>query len=283
MAGCPAAITGGNNQMMWLSNLTWPLVGPWSTVDQQMKFFFANSAHPFRILQETIERQLSPGSSVLEIGCGRDARMLQKLVGKARFLYGIDIESFRVDNPAVILLRENVCSMKSIPNATIDLVYSKSVMEHVDDVVMAYAEINRVLSPGGKCIILTPNLLDYASIISCLVPNRYHPGLVHALEGRKVGDVFPTFYRSNTKRRIYMLAAQTGFRVSEFSYLGQYPNYLTFSRSLFWVGCLYERMIGKLPSLRFLRGWILSVLEKKATREDDSERASSPPPSHAHF
>jgi SAM-dependent methyltransferase len=141
-------------------------------------------------------------------------------------------------------------------------------MEHVEDVQRAYGEIHRVLKPSGCYIFLTPNLFDYASIVSSLVPNRYHPTIVHWVEGRKPENTFPVFYRSNTKSHIKKLATQAGFKVEQLHYLGQYPNYLTFNRALFWIGCVYEAAISRIPPLHFLRGWILCVLRKKIPSED---------------
>jgi SAM-dependent methyltransferase len=237
---------------------------PWSPVDRQIKAFFGGSPHPFQILRHAIDARLSPQSAVLDIGCGREAKMLRRLIGKAGQLYGVDLECLdAIDAPGLIFARESVCDMRSVPDASIDLAYSKAVMEHIDDVAAAYAEIQRVLRPGATYVFLTPNLFDYASLASLVVPNAWHPPLVKMLEGRKPEDVFPVYYRSNTRRQIRSLAANAGFEVSEFQYLGQYPSYLAFNRPLFWLGCVYGKAIAKLPGLGCLLGWILCVLEKR--------------------
>ena len=51
---------------------------------------------------------------------------------------------------------------------------------------------------GGRWIFLTPNRWDYVSIISRLVPNRFHGKVVHLTTGREEDDVFPVVYESNS-------------------------------------------------------------------------------------
>lgn len=120
--------------------------------------------------------------------------------------------------------------------------------------------MRRILKPGGHFICLTPNLFDYASLLAILVPNSLHPHLVHWTEGRAKSDVFPTYYRSNTRAAITRLARNNGFELAEFRYLGQYPSYFAFSALLFRLGAYYEILLRRHPRLHFLRGWIFADL-----------------------
>jgi SAM-dependent methyltransferase len=136
-------------------------------------------------------------------------------------------------------------------------------MEHIKNVGAAYSEINRVLKPGGKYIFLTPNALDYASIVAYLVPNRFHARVAGMTEGREETEVFPTFFKSNTYRRISKMAGSNNFELTHFEYLGQYPCYLLLSKTLFYLGSRYEKFLESHRRLHFLRGWILCVLSKR--------------------
>ncbi len=237
------------------------MVWPWSPIQQQLNFFFPPNTHPYALLRQAIDREIRPTSTVLDVGCGRTASELRALQGKARKLYGIDIVEFTDTPEGTDLIR---CGIEDIPlkDDAVDLVYSRAVMEHVENVQDAYREIFRVLKSGGCYIFITPNIYDYASIISSIIPNRWHPSIVKFAEGRDKSDVFPTFYRSNRRKRVLDLAARAGFEVQELGYVGQYPNYLMFSRPLFFLGCVYATLLRKASILAFLQGWLFCILRK---------------------
>lgn len=238
------------------------MIGPFSSVQDQIAHFFPDETHPYRVLDRRIAAEIKPDDSVLEIGCGRTAPCLQRLRGKAGKLYGLDLVDFSVQFDDLTLLNESVADMKSIPDNAIDLSYSRSVMEHVEDTRAAYKEIARILKPGGRYVFLTPNRYDYASIIASIVPNRFHSGIVRRTEGREEADTFPTFYRSNSFTQIQRLARSAGLEVLELARLGQYPAYLQFSRPLFWLGCLYEKGLSKSKMLDCLKGWLICTVRK---------------------
>lgn len=236
-----------------------PLFEP---ISHQIDRHFPPETHPYRVLEAKIHEHLTDDKAVLDIGCGRSAPNLMRLVGKASVLHGVDLVAFRTKHPQLHLHSGSVTQMPFLSTDTIDLAYSRSVMEHVADPAAAFREVYRVLRPGGRYIFLTPNFYDYGSLIAHLVPNAWHPKIVHWATGREEEDVFPTFYRANTRRQIARLARAAGLEIEQFSYLGQYPAYLLFSRPLFWVGSAYERIIRSVPGLDVLQGWILCVVRK---------------------
>jgi SAM-dependent methyltransferase len=228
--------------------------------------YFPPQTHPYRIFQQTILEHVQPCHTVLEIGCGRAAPDLIRLKGRASALIGIDVVDFEIADPELLLLKVDVCHMSPLASGSVDLCYSRSVMEHIEDVETAYAEISRVLRIGGRCIFLTPSAWGYASIVARLVPNRFHASAVKASEGRSKEDVFPTYYRSNTFRSIRRIAGVTSFGVDYLGYLGQYPSYLTFNLTLFRIATQYERFLERHQRLHALRGWILCMLSKRESR-----------------
>jgi ubiquinone/menaquinone biosynthesis C-methylase UbiE len=177
---------------------------------------FPPQTHPFRIFEQTILNWLRPNDTVLDIGCGRQVPNLSRFKGRASVLIGIDVVEFEISDPDLVLLTSSICDMRSIATNSIDLAYSRSVMEHIRDVEAAYAEVYRVLKPGGRYIFLTPNLWDYASLIACVTPNVLHGKIVRWTEGRAEEDTFPTFYKSNTHRRIAQLAEQSFLSIRQF-------------------------------------------------------------------
>jgi len=226
--------------------------------------YFGNDKHPYRIFEEQVESLLTPRATLLDVGCGRTAPVLRKFAGRAGRLVGIDVIEFE-NTPGDLELHRGDAANINLPSGSVDVIMARSVMEHLTDPVGAFREMHRVLAPGGSLVFLTANLWDYASIIARIVPNSWHPKIVQHVEGRAPEDVFPIAYRCNTRRAIRRLAATTGFEISRFDYLGQYPGYFMFNGPLFLLATGYEKLLQRVPALSFLRGWILAVLVRKAT------------------
>ena len=229
--------------------------------ERLLEKYFGKQPHPYRIFEDEIERRLLPEHSLLDAGCGRGAPVLLKFRGRARRLVGVDLVDFESNIPGLLLQKGDLGHM-DVESGSIDLVISRSVMEHVADPRQVYTEIHRCLRPGGYFIFLTPNLWDYASIIAKFVPNRLHPTIVARTEGRAPEDVFPVCYLTNTRRAVRRWARDTGFDVVSFQYLGQYPGYFMFNGFLFLLATAYEKAISRFDALDFLRGWIFVVLRK---------------------
>jgi SAM-dependent methyltransferase len=227
--------------------------------------YFGSDEHPYQTLEAEISRRLRPEHTLLDAGCGRTAPVLRKYQGAAKRLIGIDLVEFTEPVDGIELYRGDV-SKTGLPDRSVDLIYSRSVMEHVEEPDAVFAESHRILRPGGHWIFLTANKWDYASIIARMIPNRLHPFIVRRVEGRPEEDTFPTRYRVNDRRTIERLAQSHGLSISGFSYLGQYPNYFLFSPLLFRVASQYELWLRRHPSRHWLRGWILAVLQKADTR-----------------
>ena len=209
---------------------------------------------------------LDPSFVVLDLGCGRGAaaedpvrwrRDLRTLKGKCGLVYGADIDPSAAANPLIdsFVLVEDGCV--PLPDETIDLCVSDSVLEHVKDVDLFFAECARLIRPGGFLFIRTPNVWNYASLVSRLVPNRLHPRVLSlAQQDRKAEDVFPTFYRCNTVGKLDRALERHAFDAVVTTTDAE-PAYLSLSRILYAVGVLHQRYA---PAA--LRGTILVYARK---------------------
>jgi len=210
------------------------------------------------LLAELIGRR----SRVLDVGCGRTFPMAAFLLGCGGEVHGIDpVAEPQSAAPGVTLSRG---SAEEIPygDAAFDVVTSRSVLEHLPEPAKVFGEFARVLKPGGHVVFLAANAWDYVSLWARLLPNALHARVLKALEGRDAEETFPTFYRANSARRIARLAAGAGLRIERLEYLNQFPYLLTFSPTLCRAVIAYDDLIGRVPWLRWLRGWLLGCLRK---------------------
>jgi len=174
----------------------------------------------------------------------------------------MDLDStFETDNKQQPFGIRGDLSRLPFPSNHFDMIISRSVVEHLEDPPQVFREFCRVMRPGGKVVIITPNKYDYVSVIAALTPYWLHRRLVSKIFRVPADDVFPTLYRANTlgAMRKSMLAA--GFIEKELDAINHYPAYLTFSPVLYRLGVLYGRLTS-LKSFRALRASILCVFEK---------------------
>lgn len=229
-----------------------------------LRKYYNDRVHPYRTFESHVDRALTPSVvTLMDAGCGRDAPVLRRYLGRVPRLLGSDLVEFGDVPPGIEVHRTDLAHLP-IEDDSVDIIMSRSVFEHLTEPESVYRELARVLKPGGCIIFLTANLWDYGTLVSMMIPNRFHAKVVRLVEGREECDTFPTAYKSNSRSAVERLARQQGLRVESFEYLSQYPNYLLFNGALFWLGSLYERLIHRFNALRLLRGWILVTLRKPA-------------------
>jgi ubiquinone/menaquinone biosynthesis C-methylase UbiE len=215
------------------------------------------------VYRELIAKYLTPGSRLLDAGCGRYLRFSRELAPAARVV-GIDLErEFDTNNSAPpFAVRGDIAALPFESNV-FDMVISRSVVEHLMDPPAVFQEFYRVLRPGGHVVVITPNKYDYVSIIAALTPYRFHRFIVSRIFRVPEDDVFPTMYRANTISAMRRAMSSAGLAERQLETINHYPAYLMFSPVLFRLGVLYER-ITALPALQSLRGSIVSVFSKPA-------------------
>ena len=225
--------------------------------------FYRDVDHPYVVLERRIDAALQPVHAMLDAGCGRSVPLLRKYIGRVRRLIGVDVVDFTDVPPEIETYKADLARLP-LKSGSVDLIVSRSVFEHLTDPSAVYAELARVLRPGGLIIFLTANMWDYGTLAARIIPNRFHASIVKRVEGRAEEDTFPTAYRTNTRRSIERHARAARLDLESFEYVTQYPNYLLFNGALFFVGMCYERIIARFRCLEALRGWVLVALRKPA-------------------
>ena len=229
-----------------------------------LKRVYSKIDHPYRTFEKRVDALLRQDAVLLDAGCGRTVPVLRKYLGKASRLVGVELVPFTDVPPGIETYNADLAKLP-LASASVDLIISRSVFEHLTDPDSVYAEFARVLRPGGALVFLTANMWDYGTLVARSIPNRFHAAIVKRVEGRADEDTFPTAYRTNTRRDVERLARDSGMVVESFEYLSQYPNYLMFNGALFFLGMCFERVIAKFSSLQILRGWILVTVRKPST------------------
>lgn len=119
----------------------------------------------YQVFEEVDEelKLLSPGNKVLDLGCGT-GHFSNYIFSKGFEVHAIDpslkmLEFARNNFPNISFI-EGVASSLPFPDNSFDLIISIEVLRYLDtaDVKQAYAEMYRVLKPGGRILVTHVNL-----------------------------------------------------------------------------------------------------------------------------
>jgi SAM-dependent methyltransferase len=210
------------------------------------------------ILRENILDRIYESSCVLDLGAGAGIVEQMNFKGIASRVCGIDPDERVLTNPCLdegkVAFGEGV----PYPDESFDLIFADNVLEHIPEPAKVFAEIFRLLRPGGIFLGKTPNKWHYMPLIARLTPHRFHKW-VNKWRGREGVDVFPTKYQANTDRDIRKLALSAGLKVNQIQHIEGRPEYLRMSVITYIPGLLYERFVNSLSFLARFR--VLLVIE----------------------
>jgi ubiquinone/menaquinone biosynthesis C-methylase UbiE len=178
----------------------------------------------------------------LDVGCGRGG-IVELLGGEVTLCVGADLDLVSLREQRALHMRRVAAPADALPfaNGSFDLVTCSWVMEHLADPRRAFAEIARVLAPGGHWMFLTPNARNPLTLANRLIRGPLQARLVRRLYARAESDTFPVRYRANTPARIEQLAQQVGLCPVQIHLVGD-PTYLAFNDALFALSSLLERI-----------------------------------------
>jgi ubiquinone/menaquinone biosynthesis C-methylase UbiE len=211
-----------------------------------------------------VERNVNATDRVLDIGAGDGQGFAHSLRGRVREFVGLDPAPGVVSNPALDRGVVGVAEKMPLDDESFDACVCSFTLEHVADPARAAREAWRVLRPGGRFVLRTPNLYHYAALIAWLTPHWFHRLVANPVRGLPpdTAEPHPTYYRCNTPRRVRKVFRQAGFTVAELRTIEPEPAYLQFSGLAFLLGTAYERLLNATELLAPLRVTILGVLRK---------------------
>jgi SAM-dependent methyltransferase len=137
-------------------------------------------------------------------------------------------------------------------DATFDLVFSKYMLEHLDDPVRAFRELRRVTKPGGHLVVHAPNRFHYYALAAKITPHRFHVWF-NDKRGQAEEDTFETRYRANDRFALRRIAAASRWRIIELDLFETKPAYRLFHPFAYRAGIAYERTVDRYEGRQDLR------------------------------
>lgn len=185
---------------------------------------------------------LEAGARLLDLGCGRGG-LVEQLGHPVERVVGLDPDFASLRHHRLPELRRVAGSSDRLPfsRASFDVVAASWLLEHLLDPAATFAEVARVLRPGGAFIFITPNARHPLATANRALGQlgRVQGRLVDRLYGRAEADTFRTVYRANTPERLAELAATVGLQLASLDMVAD-PTYLAFSRPLFRLAAMLD-------------------------------------------
>jgi len=122
--------------------------------------------YPFQMASYLFRRfHLRRGQKLLEIGCGR-GEFLDAFQQLGMNCYGVDLSDHGFCNLKDIQVVRCDISQDALPfeDSSFDIVYNKSLIEHLYSPDHLMKETCRVLKPGGRVVILTPDWVSQMKV-----------------------------------------------------------------------------------------------------------------------
>lgn len=207
-----------------------------------------------------INTLINENSNVLDYGAGRGAwinssceyrKEIRTLKGKVKRVYACDLDDAIYLNKTVDEVLDFKNGKVSAPDGFFDIIIADYVLEHIQDPKMFYKEINRLLKNGGWLCARTPHKYNYVSIFASLINNKYHSkALKYIQPNRKEEDVFNTFYRLNTLRKINSYF--TSYLDKSFIHISD-PSYFFGNRIIFYsINFIHKLLVRPLKGTLFI-------------------------------
>ena len=112
------------------------------------------------LCESFFQRYVRPEDTVLDLGAGY-CEFINQIVCRRRIALDLSEEVGRHAGPGVEVMQGAATDLGALADATVDVVFASNFFEHLPtkaDLLKTLSEVRRVLRPGGRLLILQPNV-----------------------------------------------------------------------------------------------------------------------------
>ena len=199
---------------------------------------------------------------LLNMGAGKSVVLERSLAerGCSFICDRLDVDDCAADHPNVGSCYQ--CSaehMAPLQSGAYDLVFSNYVLEHIEDLDSAIAEIHRILKPGGLCVSSIPNPRSPEFAVARRTPLWFHRFV-------RGGTGWHTHYSYESIRALSERFQRAGLETVDIAHYPFIRQYLSRFFLLKWIGALYDTLVG-LIGWKALMGNVCFVARKVGGKE----------------
>ena len=187
------------------------------SVDGDYQYRALHSGHPMQrfwhrgkltLIDRLVKVHLAAGSRILEIGCGAGNLLMQSVV-KDSFPVALDLSMQALafvrsrlqvaasgpQAPCAYACIQSIGELLPLPDSSFDWIILSEVIEHLEAPEVSIREAARVLRPGGRLFVTTPNYRSFWPVMEWIVDrmnkaprmageqhiSRFHPASLRGL------------------------------------------------------------------------------------------------------
>lgn len=188
---------------------------------------------------------LPDGGVVVDIGAGRTCSFADRLRNKAITIVAVDVsaEELAGNTDAHETRVADVSRHIPFAGSEVDLLVSRTVLEHVPDLSRTAAEMARVMRPGAETIHLLPCRYALFAIVARVMPFSLAKRVLHTMIPSSRGVVeFNVYYDRGHPRELERVFTHAGFREVHIECTWDQAAYFHAFFPAFLLVLLYQRL-----------------------------------------
>lgn len=206
-----------------------------------------------------------PNQIIVDVGSGKQCPYAKnKERGINAKIVGVDIsiEELNFNNDVDEKIISNAICSLPFKKDEVDIIASRSFLEHLEDIDKFISQSEHVLKSGGFFIHLLPCKFAPFSLINQIIPNKLAKKLLYFIipESEGIGG-FPAYYNKCYYTSMKKILENHDFEITE-SYFSYYQSpYFNFFLPLFLLSVSYEYLLLK-ANAKNLCAYMLIVARK---------------------
>lgn len=225
------------------------------------------------LYEKTVAQYMNsrPGLVVVDVGGGRSCpfakyrspsagtKIICLDVSMAEMQYNIDVDEKRVAD----IMRTLPCEDREA-----DLIVSRSVLEHIEDLSLFVKQARRVLKDDGYFIHVFSSKFASFALLNQVLPRRVSRWILDLIVPEKKGNLgFPAVYDRCYPSAIRRLLEGNGFEMVDFALTYRQSHYFEVFFPAYLVSASYQTVVQSL-SLKNLCAYVLVVASKRLRIKD---------------
>lgn len=193
---------------------------------------------------EEINTRTAP--TILDIGGGRNSPVARRITDPAAKIIAADIDLEELAANSAVSDKLVLDATQTLPfrTSSIDMIVTRSVMEHLPETENFISECWRILKPGGVCLHVMPCKFAPFSIINQIIPNSWAQAILYRIYPQWTDSCgFKAYYNNCYMPRIANLFSKNKLRVERTELRYYQSIYFKFFVPLYLLSLIYDLVV----------------------------------------